>query len=73
MKTYLVVWFSSESASPMDVTQRLLSLGFKPVKGNYDYVYEWDRKADVEELVRFADKVRLTLQGMNVLFRLETV
>jgi hypothetical protein len=57
----------------MEVTKRLLSLGFRPVKGNYDYVYEWDKRANVDDLVKFADKVHLTLQGLNVLFRLETV
>lgn len=73
MKTYLVMWFSSDGARPMEVTKRLLSLGFRPVKGNYDYVYEWDKRANVDDLVKFADKVHLTLQGLNVLFRLETV
>jgi hypothetical protein len=73
MKTYLVVWFRSEGSTPLEVTQRLLSLGFRPVKGNYDYVYEWDKNATVDDLVKFADKVHLTLKGLDVLFRLETV
>ena len=73
MKTYMVVWFNSEGSRPAEVTKRLLSLGFRPVKGSYDYVYEWDQSANVDDLVRFADKVHLTLQGLDVLFRLETV
>ncbi len=74
MKSYLIVWFNSEGARPSEVNQRLMSLGFKPVQGTHDYVYEWGRKnVDVEEILRFGDKVRMTLQGMNVLFKLETI
>lgn len=73
MKTYLVVWFTSDGAKPTEVTKRLLGLGFRPVRGNYDYVYEWDKKARTDDIIRFGDKVQLTLQGLGVTFRLETV
>lgn len=73
MKSYLVVWFNSEGSEPSEVTQRLLSLGFKPIKGNYDYVYEWQGDVSVDEVLSFADKVSLTLEGTNVLFKIETV
>ena len=43
MKTYLIVWFNSEGAKPSDITERLLSMGFQPVEGEYDYLYNWDR------------------------------
>lgn len=73
MRTYLVVWFNSEGGRPQEITERLLSLGFKVMKGNYDYVYEWDRNATIDEILTFGDKVQLTLKGMDVLFKLETV
>lgn len=73
MKTYLVVWFSSDGAKPTEVTKRLLGLGFRPVKGNYDYVYEWGKNARTDDIIRFGDKVQLTLQGTGTTFRLETV
>ncbi|MHC1624744.1 MAG: hypothetical protein ACXQS2_01930 [Methermicoccaceae archaeon] len=73
MKSYLMVWFNSEGAEPSEITRALTSLGFKPIKGNYDYVYEWSSSADVDEVLSFGDRVRMTLKGMSVLFRIETV
>ncbi|HDD60426.1 MAG: hypothetical protein J7K08_06190 [Thermoplasmata archaeon] len=71
-RTYLVVWFSSEGAKPSEVTQRLLNMGFKPTKGQYDYVYEWSDKTDIEDILKIGDKVQNTLKGMGVLYKLET-
>jgi len=71
--TYLLVWFNSEGRGPSEVTTRLMSLGFKPTKGNYDYIYKWDNHAQVEDVLRLGDKVHQTLKGLNVLYKLETV
>jgi hypothetical protein len=72
MISYLVVSFSSEGASPSAVVTRLQNVGFKPTKGNYDFIYEWDRNAHVEDVIWLADKVHQTLKGMQVQFRIET-
>jgi hypothetical protein len=72
MKSYLLLWFNSEGAAPMEVTRRLLGLGFKPVKGNYDYVYDWSQKTSTDEALNLANKVHATLKGCNVSFKLET-
>ncbi len=49
-------------------------MGFKATKGNYDFVYEWNKEsADVEELVWFADKVHAALKNYNVYFSIETI
>ncbi len=73
MKSYLIVWFNSEGGKPSEINQRLMSLGFKALKGTHDFVYEWGKNADVEEILRFGDKVKMTLQGLNVMFKLETI
>lgn len=73
MKSYLVVWFNSEGAKPSEVNQRLMSLGFKPIQGSHDYIYEWGKNVDVEEILRFGDRVKMTLQGMSVMFKIETI
>ena len=73
MKTFILIWFNSNGSSPSDVNQRLMSLGFKPMQGPYDYVYEWDNSVDVDEILRFGDKVQLSLQGSGVMFKIETV
>ena len=73
MKTYLKIMFNSEGASPSEVMERLQSLGFRPITGAYDMVYEWDNGATVKDAIWFADKVHETLKGFKVLFELETI
>lgn len=72
MKTYLVVWFSSEGSKPSEVTNQLLGMGFKPIEGAYDYEYKWDHEASVKEILKFADRLYLELKGTKVYFKLET-
>ena len=73
MKTYITIIFNSEGSTPSEVRNQLLNLGFKVTKGNYDFVYEWDKEsATKEELVWFADKVHATLKKANVGFTIET-
>lgn len=74
MKTYLTIIFNSEGSSPSEVRDQLLNMGFKVAQGNYDFVYEWDKKnASKEELVWFADKVHSVLKKSNVYFTIETI
>ena len=73
MKSYLIVWFNSEGGKPSEINQRLMSLGFKPIQGTHDFVYEWRKNVEIEEILRFGDKVQMTLLGMNVMFKLETI
>ena len=74
MKTYLTIIFNSEGSSPSEVRDQLLNLGFKVAKGNYDFVYEWDKEnAEKDELVWFADKVHSALKRSNVYFTIETL
>ncbi|NOR47849.1 MAG: hypothetical protein GQ533_07370 [Methanosarcinaceae archaeon] len=72
MKTFLLIWFDSNGARPSDVNRRLMSLGFQPMQGPYDYVYNWGDNVDVDEILRFGDKVHLSLQDSGVLFKIET-
>ncbi len=73
MKTYITLWFSSEGESPQKVVASLRGLGFEPVYGNYDMVYDWGRKASLEEVIKLADLVKKKLSGTGVLFKLETL
>lgn len=73
MKTYLTIWFNSEGASPSEVAERLQAIGFKPVRGYYDHVYDWKRRAALEEILELSNKIHETLKGLKVLYKLETV
>ncbi|MFQ6076274.1 MAG: hypothetical protein ACE5Z5_09105 [Candidatus Bathyarchaeia archaeon] len=73
MKTYLIIWFDSEGAEPTVVNERLLSLGFRPMRGRYDYVYDWGRDIELEEIIQVGNAVHQTLKGLRVLYKLETI
>lgn len=73
MKTYLDVTFFSEGAKPSEIINRLRSLGFKPVIGEHDMVYEWGSSASTDDSIWFADKIQATLEGFKIMFHIETV
>lgn len=72
MKTYLTIWFYSEGASPVEVVEKLRSMGFQPLRGYHDHVYDWGRKVDLMDVLQLANKVHETLKGMKVFYKLET-
>ncbi len=73
MKTYLVVWFSTEGKPVSEVTERLMSMGFRPMSGNYDYVYDWSRDVPIDDVLGIGEQIQETLRGCGVTFKLETV
>ena len=73
MKTYLTIWFSSEGASPVVVAEKLRAMGFKPIKGRYDHVYNWGHEIELEEILQIGTAVHETLKGLNVMYKLETL
>jgi hypothetical protein len=73
MKTYLLVWFNSEGARPSEINRRLMSLGFEPMQGTYDFVYNWNSNFSIHKVLEFGDKVYLSLQGTGVMFKLESL
>jgi DNA-binding ferritin-like protein len=73
METYLQVTFSSEGSPPSEVAERLRALGFKPIHGNYDFVYDWKREVAMDDTMDLADQLTQLLKGYKVLFETETV
>ncbi len=71
-KTYLTLWFNSQGRNPTFVVARLQEIGFKPTRGEYDFVYSWGRQTDLQDLFQLGDTVHKTLKGSKVLYRLET-
>lgn len=73
MKTYITIFFNSEGGRPSEVVDQLVQLGFKPISGPYDMVYEWPQKANVEDAINFADQIQIALEGLGVFFKTETI
>jgi hypothetical protein len=72
MKTYLTIWFSSEGSGPVEIVERLRSLGFEPLRGYHDHVYDWKKNVNLSDILEFTDKIHQTLNGLNVLYKIET-
>lgn len=72
MKTYLTLWLYSEGAGPTVVVEKLQSMGFKPIQGHHDFVYDWGRNIELEEIFQIGNSVHETLKGLKVLYTLET-
>ncbi|MCL4325626.1 MAG: hypothetical protein M1481_02175 [Candidatus Thermoplasmatota archaeon] len=73
MKTYLTIQLSSEGATFSDVVELLEDLGFEPIKGQYDFVYNWKRNSNVKDILWFGDRIHTALKGKKVFFRMETI
>ena len=71
--TYLRLWFNSKGEKPSEVTQRLTSMGFRVMKGNYDYAYDWSQRPSQEEILKLADQVHETLSDTRAVYKLETL
>ncbi len=75
--TRVSVWFYSEGASPSQVISKLTDLGFKPIRGAYDFVYEHDEddmtEADLgSAIIEISNALHETLSGFKVLYNLDT-
>ncbi len=75
--TQVSVWFNSEGASPSIVIKKMLELGFIPVRGAYDFVYEHEQddmsESDLSEsILEIADALHKALKGFRVFYTLDT-
>lgn len=74
--TRVTVWFSSEGASPAQVVKKLTELGFKPVRGAYDFIYEHEDDMTETDLgsaiLEISNALHKTLSGFKVLYTLDT-
>ena len=73
MKTYLTIWFNSEGASPSEVVKRLQDMGFRPVKGYHDHVYDWKKEITLDDVLQLGNALHETLRGLNVTYKMETI
>jgi hypothetical protein len=75
--TRVSVWFNSEGASPSTVINKMLELGFIPIRGAYDFVYEHKRddmsESDLSESIReIGDALHKALAGFQIFYTLDT-
>ena len=76
--TKVSVWMNSEGAAPSKVMKKLTDLGFIPVRGVYDFIYEHESSPDMDEselggkIIEIANALHKALSGLKVLYTLDT-
>lgn len=70
-KTYLVMYFSSESTMS-EVIKKVEAAGFKTTFGPVDFVYEWKSKPTKEQILELGDKLSKALKGTGIVFNIDT-
>jgi hypothetical protein len=71
MHSYVDLLFSSDSISPLEVSDRLKSLaGVEFIIGPHDIAFEWHTVEDFREKL---EKLHRALKGTGVQYRVETV
>ena len=73
VKTYLSVLFNADGSKPSAVSEALTQLGFQPIHGAHDFLYQWPGAATVEEVLGFGDKIHAQLAGTGCLWSMETI
>ena len=76
-ETRVQVWFYSEGATPSVIVKKLLALGFKPLKGAYDFVYVHSEEEMTDTdlgtaILEISDALHKALTGFKVLYNLDT-
>ena len=71
MHSYVDLYFTPESASPLELSERLRSVaGLSFIIGPHDLVFDWELEKEFQD--RLA-KIHDALKGTGVLYRVETV
>ena len=60
-----MIWFNSEGAEPQKVVEKLHGIGFNPMRGPYDHVYEWTKDVELEDILQLGNNIHETLKGMK--------
>ena len=67
MRTYMKVYFSSNGKSPREVLSKMEALGWKPVIGDYDFVWEGGLSDSLGDMfLEHLDKVHEALSDCDV-------
>ena len=72
--TYVEMTFNSEGSSAVSVIKILEDLGFKPTRGQHDFVYEWGHEQPTMDQIKdLLERLHGRLKGAHVLYQLTTI
>jgi len=73
METYVDIYFNTDGEKASIVEQKLKDLGFKTNIGDHDFVYDWGKIVDSDEVIRFIEKIQLYLKNTGIILKFTTI
>ena len=73
METYIDIYLSTDGEKSSIIHKKLVELGLKPTIGEHDFIYNWKGIVNMEEEIKFIDKIQTSLQGTGALLRFTTI
>lgn len=71
MHTYVDLYFTSESVSPLEISERVKRIaGLSFIIGRHDLEFDWADEADFKDRL---SRIHEALKGTGVLYRVETL
>lgn len=71
-QTYLVLHFGTLGIPMTEVLEKVEATGFKTTLGPVDFIYEWDKIPNKEDISELGDKLVEVLKGTGSVFNLDT-
>jgi len=76
--TYMGITLNTNGATPVEVNNKLVEMGWTPVYGDYDYKHEWatenwgNKGKDINEFITHVTNLHNTLKGMDICYCVRT-
>lgn len=72
--TYVEMTFNSEGKSAVDIINILENMGFKPTRGQHDFVYVWGKEEPtIDQIKDLLERLHKNLKGSQVLYQVTTL
>ena len=73
MRTYLTLFVTSDGGKTSVIVDKLSAVGFRPVLGTHDFVYDWGtRVVTPTTVIELIDRVQGLLKGSNTIMHFVT-
>jgi len=73
METYVDIYLHADGTEASIIYKRILALGLKPTFGEHDFIYNWKGIVNIEEELKFIDKIQSELKGTGAILRFITI
>ena len=73
METYIDIFFNTDKEKASIIVKKIIDMGFKTHIGEHDFVYNWGKIVDPDEVITFIDKIQSNLKGTGAILKFTTI